>query len=78
MGGPLAAHAPATPVECVADGNGGQCVNYVADHANGPNLHACPAGEGGRPGDGPGGARTRAVNRKRTIRDWSYGGDVRT
>jgi hypothetical protein len=78
MEGPPASHAPATPMECVMDDdNSGRCVNYAADFANGPNLHACPAGEGGRPGDGPGVARARATNRKRTIRDRSYGGDVR-
>ena len=54
-GGPFTAHAPATPVECVIDDDSGRCVNYVADHANAPNLHACPAGEGGGPGDVPGG-----------------------
>jgi len=59
------------------DDNSGQCVNYAADHADGPNLHACPAGEGGRPANGHSVARARATSRKRTIRDWSYGADVR-
>jgi hypothetical protein len=80
-GGPPAAHAPATQAECVMD-DSGQCVNYAADHATAPNLHACPAvgggRPGGRPGAGPGATRTRAANRKRTIRDWSYRGDARS
>jgi hypothetical protein len=77
MAGQVAAHTPATQAECVLDESSGKCVNYVADHANGPNKHACPAGEGGRPGTGPVVTRARAVNRKRTIRDWSYRGGVR-
>jgi hypothetical protein len=75
-GGPTAAHTPATPSECVTD-DSGQCVNYAADHATAPNQHACPVGGGGRPSGGLGPARTRAANRKRTIRDWSYRGGVR-
>jgi hypothetical protein len=76
-GGPPGAHTPATPSECVTD-DSGQCVNYAADHATAPNLHACPVGGGGaRPGAGPGRARTRAAGRKRAIRDWSYLGDAR-
>jgi hypothetical protein len=59
------------------DDSGGQCVNYVADRVSGPNLHACPAVDQGRPGSGLSVARTRAANRKRIIRDWSYGGDGR-
>ena len=57
-GGQFTVHAPATPVECVIDDTG-QCVNYVADHASAPNLHACPAGEGRGPGDVPGAAHGR-------------------
>jgi hypothetical protein len=77
-GGTPAAHAPAAPAECVADGDDGHCVNYVADHAGGPNLHACPARRAERPVSYPGAVRARGINRKRTIRGWSYGGDVRT
>jgi hypothetical protein len=75
-GGPHAAHAPATQAECVRD-DSGQCVNYAADHAAAPNLHACPVA-GARPGGGLGPARTRAGNRKRATRDWSYRGGVRS
>jgi hypothetical protein len=75
-GGPPAAHTPATQAECVTD-DSGQCVNYAADHATAPNLHTCPVSGGGRSSGGLGPVRTRAANRKRTIRDWSYRGGVR-
>jgi hypothetical protein len=41
--GQLASHTPATPAECVLDDDSGQCVNFAADSARGPNRHACPA-----------------------------------
>ena len=75
--GQAAAHSPAAPAECVMDDDSGQCVNYAADHANGPNLHACPAAAAVRPGAAPGVARARAATRKRSIRDWSYRGGAR-
>jgi hypothetical protein len=68
-GEPFTAHAPATPTECVLDDEAGQCVNHAADYASGPNLHACPSGEAGRPGEPPAVARARAGYGKRVIRN---------